>query len=176
MGPLVLDKLKMQTKFFNSLPKEVYKLMVLRLSPIQLGREEEKRCADIQPFLKTYRGTKTMYDQLNQSRLCVCFYNGTPMLEVFVANFPTIVYFNPNNCELNESAQPYFDELREAEILFDDPVAAASQVNKVYQNPISWWGNAKVQKAKDRFCSRYARSGSDLISIWKKEILRVINE
>ena len=98
------------------------------------------------------------------------------MLEVFASNFPTIVFFNHNNCELNESAQPYFDELREAGILFDNPESAASQVNKIYQNPVSWWGTAKVQRAKDRFCNRYARCESGWISIWKNEILKVVNE
>tara|TARA_Y100000294_G_scaffold155336_1_gene155510 strand:- start:193 stop:489 length:297 start_codon:yes stop_codon:yes gene_type:complete len=98
------------------------------------------------------------------------------MLEVFASNFPTVVFFNPNNCELNESAQPYFDELREAGILFDDPESAASLVNKVYQDPVSWWRTEKVQRAKDRFCNQYAKCESDWIPTWKKEILKVINE
>tara|TARA_B100000315_G_scaffold127732_1_gene117460 strand:- start:385 stop:2160 length:1776 start_codon:yes stop_codon:yes gene_type:complete len=175
-GPLVLDTLGEQNKFFNSVSREVYKLLVLRLFPVKRGWEEKMRWLHIQPSLRTYRGTKTMCNQLNKSRLCVCFYNGTPMLEVFASNFPTVVFFNPNNCELNESAQPYFDELREAGILFDDPESAASLVNKVYQDPVSWWRTEKVQRAKDRFCNQYAKCESDWIPTWKKEILKVINE
>jgi putative transferase (TIGR04331 family) len=173
---LVLDALSRQDKFFNSVSQEVYKLLVLRLFPVKRGWDEKMRWMDIQSSLKTYRGTKTMYDQLNESRLCVCFYNGTPMLEGFASNFPTVVFFNPKNCELNESAQPYFDALREAGILFDDPESAASQINKIYQDPVSWWKTTRVQRAKNRFCDRYARCESNWISKWKKEILKVINE
>jgi putative transferase (TIGR04331 family) len=84
--------------------------------------------------------------------------------------------WDPAYCELNNSAQPYFDELREAGILFDNPESAASHVNEIYQDPMSWWKTEKIQKTRKRFCKQYVRFESDWVTIWKNEILKVVNE
>ena len=65
------------------------------------------------------------------SRLSVCTYNATTVLEILVSNFPTIIFWNPTLFELRDSAQPYYDELRKASILHDTPESAAIKVNEV---------------------------------------------
>ncbi len=137
-GPLVLENFKFQERFFKSVSPQVHSLCEMRLFLLRTGGwDENLRWLDSAISPRIYQGNKSYHDHLSISRLCICFYNGTPFLETFVANYPTLLYWDPNYTELNESAQPYFDLLREAGILHDTPESAASKLNGIYQDPLS---------------------------------------
>ena len=105
--------------------------------------------------------------------MSVSTYNATTFLETFFANFPTVIFWDPNFFELRESAKYYYDDLREVGILHDSPESAAAKVNEVYMDPISWWMSEKIQTSKKKFCSRFSRSGTNWISHWREEFLKV---
>ncbi len=121
---------------------------------------------------RLYLGRKTMVQQLSECRLSISTYNSTTFLETFSANYPTILFWNPEHSELRKSAQPYYDDLRKSEILHDSPESAAAKVNDIYKDPLSWWMSEKVQASKKKFCHRFARSGLNWISTWKDEFLK----
>jgi len=114
------------------------------------------------------------YNHLARSRLCVCFYNGTPFLETFVANFPTILCWDPRYTELDASSQPHFNLLKNVGILHETPESAASKLNIVYKNPLSWWMSPKIQDAKNKFCDRFARTDNDWKAQWQEELSKLI--
>ncbi len=172
----VLKFLKFQGQFFRVVSPEVHELLVLRLFMFDRGWEEKLRWNDSNVSPKIYQGTKSFYSHLSENRLCICFYNGTPFLETFVANFPTLLCWNPNYAEFNESAQPYFDRLREAGMLHDTPESAASKLNEIYKDPLSWWMLPEVQDAKNKFCDRFARISDDWLARWKEELLKLTRE
>jgi putative transferase (TIGR04331 family) len=174
-GPLVLDDLKFQDKFFQTVSSSVFNLLVLRLEKDR-GWEIKMRWGDSGLSSKVYRGEKSYCDHLATSRLCVCLYNGTPFLETFVANYPTLLGWDPRYAELNEFAQPYFDLLREAGILHETPETLASKLNDIYQNPLSWWMSSDVQGAKNKFCERFARTSDDWLDQWKEELSKLVRE
>jgi putative transferase (TIGR04331 family) len=177
-GPLVLEVIKSQEIFIKSVSPEVSKLLVFRLQKNQWVAEWEEtlRWRDSDTVPKIYQGTKSYYSHLEESRLCICLYNGTPFLETFAANFPTLLYWDPKYTELNDLAQPYFDLLRKVEILFDTPQAVASKLNEIYQNPLSWWMSPDVQGAKNKFCDRFARVSADWKAEWQLELSKLIYE
>jgi putative transferase (TIGR04331 family) len=108
--------------------------------------------------------------------LCICFYNGTPFLETFAANYPTLLCWDPKYTELNELAQPYFDLLREAGILHDTPEALALKSNEIYDDPMSWWMSAEIQDAKNKFCNRFARTSDDWLAQWNDALTKLIQK
>jgi len=174
-GPVVLEIIKLQEKFFKSVSSSVSNLLEFRLY-MDGGWEDKMRWQDSDVSPKIYQGKKSYYSQLAMSRLCVCFYNGTPILETFAANYPTLLYRDPKYTELNELARPYFNILREAGVLYDTPESAASMLNEIYENPISWWMSPRVQDARNKFCDRFARTSDDLVIQWKEELLKLIHE
>ncbi|MDP7264751.1 MAG: hypothetical protein QGH39_04235, partial [Candidatus Thermoplasmatota archaeon] len=121
-----------------------------------------------------YFGKKTMYQQLNESRLCVGTYNSTTDLETLSGNYPTIIFFNPDHWELRKSAQPFFDDLRRVGIYHITPESAAAKVNEIYQDPISWWNSDKVQEVRSRFCRQFARTSETWISEWKEAFQEIV--
>jgi putative transferase (TIGR04331 family) len=177
----VPDNFNLQKKFSLAVSSSVFNHLLLRLfgsSFISQLRDDEDqmqeerlRWLDSGCSPRIYQGNMSFYKQLAKSRLCVCFYNGTPLLETFVANFPTILCWDPKYSELNALARPYFTLLKNVGILHETPESAASKLNKIYQNPRSWWMSPDVQDAKNKFCDRFARVSDDWLFEWKKELL-----
>ena len=176
MSRQMLDYMNDQLRFVQAVSPEVHKLMIRRLFPIDYDWDEELRWKDMDPQLNIYQGQKTMYQQLNESRLCIGTYNSTTDLETLSRNYPTITYFNPKLNELRESAQPYFDELRRVGIYHETPESAASKVNEVYADPQLWWNSSEVQDIRKKFCHRFARTSENWMPELKKELLKLIKE
>lgn len=173
VGPQMQDYLNEQSRFALSVSPEVHELLLLRLFMEDYGWNEKDYFADIDSALKLYMGEKSMYQQLNESRLFIGTYNATTYLETFSANFPTILFWNPKHWELRPSAQPYFDELCRVGILHDTPESAAAKANEIYKDPYAWWKQEDIQKAKDEFCQQFARTSKDWLKEWKRELLNL---
>ena len=103
-----------------------------------------------------------------ESSLCIATYNATTYLETLHMNHPTVIIWNPEYFELRDEAKPFFDELREAKILFYDMQAAAKHINKIYLEPMSWWSSRSVQMARETFCSQYAFCPENSLAAWGK--------
>jgi len=173
-GPAGLEYFKLQEQFYKMVTPEVHGLLMMRLeNPTDPMWEEKLRWRDSDVSPKVYQGNKPFYNHLTMSRCCVCFYNGTPFLETFAANYPTLLCWDPKYTELNEMASPYFDLLRKAGILHDTPESAASKLNNIYQDPLSWWVSPEIQNARNKFCDRFARTNNDWLAQWEGELLKL---
>ena len=176
VGAQALEYLNDQYRFVQSVSTDVYEQLLLRLYPHDYGWNEVNRWKDKCPTLNLYQGRKSLNQQLNESRLFIGTYNATTYLETFSANFPTILFWNPEHWEIRPSAKPYFDKLRKVGILHDTPESAAKKVNEIYNNPQSWWDQLEVQEAKDEFCNQFAQTSDNWLKEWKTEIRKIITE
>jgi putative transferase (TIGR04331 family) len=169
-GPQFLDYLSDQKRFAKGVSDEVRRFLVYRLYIADYGWGQKERLTEMLPSVKLYDGQKSFYQQLNDARLCISTFNSTTYLETFAADFPTLLFWNPNHWEVRPSAQPYFDELKEMEILHDTPESAASKLNTIYKDPFTWWQSPEIQKVRKRFCSRFARTSPHWVSEWLAEL------
>ncbi|MDC0206576.1 LIC12162 family protein [Nitrospinae bacterium] len=176
VGPQVTNYLMDQKRFADSISDEVRSLLKYAIYPSDYNWGQKERLAEMCPSVKVCKGGGDFYKKLNEARLCIATYNATTYLETFSANFPTLVFWNPEYWELRPSAQPYFDELREVEILHDTPESAASKANQIFRNPLAWWQSAAVQKVRKRFCNQYARTSPNWVSEWGAEIKKLNEE
>lgn len=168
----MLSYLNSQYRFVKTLSEENQKLLLVRLYQHDYGWAQMKRWNSEFPKIECYnKGSRSIFDQLNESRLFIGTYNATTYLETFAANFPTVMFWNPDHWELRPSAQPYFDKLRRVGILHDTPESAAVMVNKISHDSVSWWKQPEIQRAKDEFCFRFARISDNWIVEWREELL-----
>ncbi len=176
VGPQIADYIKGQEKFIDALSIDARSFLEIRSSAMSdgLGWSTYKRWKDFDPKIKIQGPETSLFQSLCGSRLSVVTYNATTILEVLAANFPTIIFWDPNFFELRDSAQPYYDELRKVSILHDTPKSAAIKVNEVYEDPMAWWGSPDVQMARENFCRRFAWTSPDWISDWKKEFEKLM--
>jgi putative transferase (TIGR04331 family) len=176
IGADYLSYFSNQECFLRSVSKEVHELLLLRLSWLEFGWREYERWQDIDSSLNCYQGgqSQTMYQQLNESRICITTCNSTVYLETFSANFPTLLFWDPKKMEeARESAQPYFDDLRRVGILHDTPESAAKLLNEIYEDPMSWWSSSEIQEVRKNFCHQFARTSNEWLSQWKEELLKI---
>ena len=173
-GEYGLDYISQQKRFLNVICSEAYKLLLMRLYPVDYGLNEKEQLKDIYPSLKFSRGEIfTFPQQIRRSRLCVHGYYGTTWLETLSMNFPTVVFWDLNKVHTLASVQPYLDDLRRLKILHDTPESAAEFVNEIYEDPLLWWMSSELQQAKDKFCHLFARTSKNWLKEWKEELLKM---
>lgn len=103
---------------------------------------------------------------LRRVKLAVIDHPATSFLEAFVMNVPTILFWSPTVYALSSNAQPYFDKLCAAGILFDTPEGAAQKVNDVWSNVTEWWCGKEIQETRASFCRQFALSCTHWRTTW----------
>lgn len=110
-------------------------------------------------------GKGAITDNLKKCRLAVFDHMATTFMESLVMNTPTILFWSRDHFAVTPAAEPYFERLREAGILFNDPEAAAKKVNAIWDDVSAWWNQESVQTAKNEFCRQYAKTSRT----WRRE-------
>lgn len=159
VGPQLEKYLGDQFAFASALSADVRRDLLVRLDRNDYGWDQAERWHDADPEICLDAGEKPFHELLDHTRLYVATYNATTFLESFTQGVPTVMFWNPEFWELTESAKPFFDLLREAGVLFDDPVTCASHVNSIWEDVPAWWASSDVQSAVNEFCTQYAFVG-----------------
>ncbi len=156
-------------RFFLSLDGSARNALLYK--PYQeTGWHETDMIKDLIPGIKLMpEGRLTPW--LRKAKLVIIDYLGTTNLEALTINVPTIWFWDFNINLIRPEVEKDFDMLMEAGILYDNPEEAAKKTNEVYDNPLAWWQDPKVQKAKDIFCQKFALTSKD----WQKEWINAFN-
>lgn len=164
IGPEYQVILKEKILFFKHLDKRIINNVCIKdKEDFDLKRFEDKIFRKESINIKRVIGnTQITHDILGESRILVTHLNSTGFLESLSMNFPTIVYFNLSYDKIRADAVPYIEQLKKANILFEDPISAARMINKVWDNVDFWWNSKKTQFAVNYFCNRYARTTNDI--------------
>jgi putative transferase (TIGR04331 family) len=103
---------------------------------------------------------------MSSCRLVILDHPGTALAEALAANIPTVCFWNKEQWLLSPTAQLLFDQLRHTRILFDQPEAAATQINAVFPNIESWWQMPERQRARAEWCRSFARVDRHWLAQW----------
>ena len=158
-----------QFRFVESLPEAIHEQMGVRLFLDKRSRWSEKqRWHDRSPNTRLVGDEvedPTIWELYAQSRLVVFSFDSTGLLETLSLNIPTLCFWHsqldhmqPSFDHLLPSAMPYYEMLREAEIIVDSPEQAAKHVELHWDDIEKWWGSDEVQNARKLFCQHYART------------------
>jgi len=164
-----------QLKFMSMLPLNIQRKIVIRCPSYHLMQSETEKIKMYKKFpsLNIDKGTISMENQINRSRLVVHNYNGTPILETLFYNIPTLIYFNSDNSiyhSLRSSAKPYFDKLESVGIFHTSLVSLSNKVTEVWDDVNKWWHHPVTQKERYAFCYRYANNVKDRTKMLKKAL------
>ena len=176
VGINMMNYFKDQKLFYSILNNNVKKLLISR--HFINTWEDTKRIKEFAPNIKLQIVRKSeklgkknnFFLDLKLSRISIHTANQTTFLETLSANYPTLIFWDPNLNQIRDEQKYLFDILIDAEILHLNPKTAALKLNSVYNDIESWWNSKKVQKARNLFCTELAYTNSDYLNIWKKEI------
>jgi len=159
-----------QFRFAGALSEQARRLLLVRACPSDRGWHQVERWAVAWPDVECHPGRGIrMFEHMCQSRLMVTTINGTPAIEALASNYPCILQWH-SVCEIRPDAQSFYDELREADILHATPEDAAAKVDEILADPLAWWLTPRVQRAKDRFTRRFARTSETWRAEWVREL------
>ena len=141
--------------FFNELNPNIISEMVFRDYPDSI--KKNWMLYDDNFLYKDYKFKK--YDSLvsnakesiGKSYLVIISAISTTWLESLIMNRPTIIFWNKKSFFIRKKYKDFFDELIDVGICQTDPVQAAKFVEEISENPVDWWRNENVQKAKNNF-------------------------
>jgi putative transferase (TIGR04331 family) len=156
-------------KRFLAALKEVPQSRIMYRPDKELDWKEVDCIMDVCPTIEIVKKKKLMHWMQN-AKVVVSDYSGTSFLEALIINVPTVLFWDHEVFLMRSDAEPYLQALRDAGILYKDPVSAAEKVNEIYDNPGEWWLSDKVQDARKEFCRRFAYARRDWIDVWVKEL------
>lgn len=164
--------LECKRRFISYLDPKVVRCLVYRPHPVNSGwSDEEKEIFTKYPDV-SIEHIGTLTELLQDVKLYICDNQGTSFMEALVINTPTILFWEHELYNERESAVPYFDLLRDAGILFHDPLKAAEQVNTVFDNVQHWWMGLRRQTARLKFMDRFCRADVN----WQKEWIKAFRD
>lgn len=160
----LIEFIESKKRFFLKLEGEICSKLKYKPYHVDFGVDDLEFISKV--LSKNQYTTNKKFDyQLRSSKLVVIDYLSTTVCETFARNIPTILFWNTNHFAIATEAYHYFDILRSAGILFNNPESAAEQVNKIWEDVQGWWQQPEVQKAKDEYCWQFARTNKE----WRKE-------
>lgn len=176
-SPDVSKYLEDQFKFVDALSARIRNHLTVRLHYLHkgLGYCEDKRWFDKFPSVNVDLGLCILESLIRKSRLFVYTYNSTGYLETFARNIPTIIFWNPNQWPLRNSAVHHFELLKEAGIFFENPEEAAAKIVEIWDDVQGWWDQSEIQEARHHFCQQFARMPDKPIRILRKALTTFVN-
>jgi len=158
-----------QQRFFAAIDADIKPHVRLRPHYQDQGWDIAARLTDSFPGLSVETWKRPFFKSLRECRLYVCDHRSTTFGEALSADKPSVLFWNYEGNEVRAEAQPYFDALLRAGILYYDAAEAAACVNRVYGDVEGWWNDAARQQARRLFCSRFARTSKDAVATWSME-------
>nr|WP_176082391.1 LIC12162 family protein [Leptospira alexanderi] len=146
-----------QYSFIKHLTPKVRSKFLIKLYPDDYDWNQKERWESLYLTLAYDSGQKSFESVMRKSRICVTTYNATTYLESLGLNMPTLIFWNPTYWELRKSALPYFQMLKDASILFESPITAATYLNEIWDNIDDWWQEKERQRIRGIFIEKYCR-------------------
>jgi putative transferase (TIGR04331 family) len=163
------DYFAWQFRFLTTITDKLRHVILYQNYPHEYGFAVRERVSERFPEIRWNDG-RSMKQRLKHSRMVVIDNCATTCLQALTANVPTILFWDPLRWEVRDEAEPYFESLRKAGILWDSPEAAAKKVTAIYDDPWTWWDSKAVQEVRRRFVDRYALARKDWVACWAKAL------
>ena len=160
-----------QALFLASMNENTRKHLVIRPHREDLGWDCVERFREAVPEARIETWEVPFAERLMNSCIMICDHPcySTTTIEALSCNKPVILFYNPRYVanHFNEHAKPYWERLKEAEILFDTPLEAANKLNEVFDTVEMWWNDPKRQDAVNIFLNTFGKTSKE----WEKQWL-----
>ena len=83
---------------------------------------------------------------------------------------------NEKIVDLERVAKQYFEELERVKVFHKTPKSAASHIENIWPDALSWWESSEVKKAIDKFKKNYCFRPKNITNFLLKDINQIINQ
>lgn len=166
-----LSYLDMQYHLATNLKENIFSQVVMRLYPHLEKRKwwyEHLRLKDRLPSLNVFmpQSAQDFIHQLSSTKLLLIDNLNTTFSFGLAFNIPTIMFLDKSLWEIRSEAKQLIELLCNVGIYHTTPQSAAEMINKVGDDPNSWWNESSVQYARKEFCASHASVTTGWINDW----------
>ena len=156
-------QLKLNSSFIKLLDNNIINDFIYRFH-WQFGFKEIEFFQKEFPNLKVSSREKEshFYNVFFESKLIIISTDYTTIKQSFYVNHPTVLLWDKDYFTVRDEAKDFYDSLHKVGILFYDSKKCADHVNMIANNPMDWWSQPDVQKAKDKYMKYFANKTNDL--------------
>jgi len=155
--------LNLNINFLSKINKNIFNDLIYRLHWKHGYRENEILLKKFPNLHLSFREKEPhFYNLLNNSRINLCTTDFTTYKQSFIVNHPTVLLWDKEYFQFRNSASFYFDLLNKVKILHYDPIDCANFINKIYNDPKSWWLKEEVQNAKNIFIKEFCNTDENI--------------
>jgi putative transferase (TIGR04331 family) len=156
--------LEMYQVFVNQLSSQPRDNLILRLHQSTKNHSmfERGRWLEFDSRLRVDEGGTNINDLISGSKLVVHGYDSTGILLTLSQNIPSIAFWMNGFEHLSDEVIKDYQLLFEAGIVHLNAESAAEFVNEIWNDIDAWWNSELVQTARLEFCSRFARTSSNI--------------
>jgi len=154
LGNQAYGETRLLARFTQAADPLTHRRLVLKRFPLPAG---DTRPAALEALPAAAPGNAVAW--LRHARMAVIGYPDTPFVEAMALGVPTIGLWTPALWELRPDAEEPFAALRDAGVIFADPLQAAAQVDDVHGRAAAWWRTPTIVSARALFLERFALAG-----------------
>ena len=111
------------------------------------------------------------FKHLRQSKIVVCDYPQTAFIDALLTGPTILICSYKDDWEPRSHFTKSYEILMKNKILFTDVAKMTSHINRVWDNPNSWWNSKKTKKAVSQFLEKFSiETSSKGINDWGKTI------
>lgn len=162
-----------QVRFLEHLPPGLREVLRVRLHREDLGWDIQERLKDLYPQITLENWDTPFLKSLKPCRLLISDNLASTFIDALALNKPVVLFWNPESNMLRPDARSYYEELRQAGILYHNPEEAATAVCQIYNDVESWWNDPRRKIIRREFCNRFALTSQNPVKEWAQELSRV---
>jgi putative transferase (TIGR04331 family) len=104
-------------------------------------------------------GEKNYETIIENSKIVVFTYDSTGFLENILLNKPSVCLYPDTFNHLNQDCHEIYKNLKDQNIIFDDPKKLYEHIMSIWSNVDSWWSSDKVKSTINSFKFLFSQSG-----------------
>ena len=170
---LLLEDYEQKLVFIRSLNSSSYSVLQVRPSPDKGWKTRDRYIDDIGSD-KISSG-KTLYEDIHKSKVVICTYPQTTFSEAMCSGVPTILLFTEQYWESLSIFDPLVKHLKKAKIIFSDPSQAATHINNIEKDPMTFWNKTETVLAREAFFDMCCNVESSWLDDWSQFLNKQTN-
>lgn len=156
-----------QKTFFDSLPRQIRELFLVRLFDQDFGWSKEFDLRVSRSELSFDTHSINLPSRLRSAPFCVIDHISTTWIEVLAVDKPLLMFDSGLN-DLGENGKQILSLLEEVKIFHESAESAANFLTENFDHIEEWWASSEVRIVRSEILDRVGLTGENYLDLWAK--------
>ncbi len=106
-------------------------------------------------------------DLIKKSKLLICGYPETPLMESMISGVPTLLLYLEKYWKFENDYQELIKDMADNKMLFTSSKKAFEHISNIHENPYEWWNSNNVLRVRKKFHLECGKVSDDWLNEWQ---------